>query len=126
VDSIPPEGSVVPEAPSDAGQGVSTGPRFYDYGPGTNFGGLFELRRDRRDMFRLEYEAHHLHVLDGARANHLLQRLRADLAVPLPGRFGVIVTGEYFDRRTYFQTPDVEPAHFHFPQFRLSFTWNGS
>ena len=126
VDSIPPEGSIVPEEPGDAGQGVSTGPRFYDYGPGTNFGGLFELRRDRRNIFQLAYEAHHLHVLDGARANHFLQRLRADLTVPLAGRFGVILTSEYFDRHTYFQDPALEPAHFHFPQVRVSVTWNGS
>jgi len=126
VDSVPPEGSVVPDASGDAGQGVSTGPRFYDYGPGTNFGGAFELRRDQRNLFRLAYEAHQLHVLDGARANHFLQRARADLTLPLPGRFGVILTGEFFDRRTYYQTTGVEPLHLHFPQFRIAFTWNGS
>jgi len=125
VDSIPPEGSVVPEA-EDAGQGVSTGPRNYDYGPGTNFGGIIELRREQRGVARLSYDAHQLHVLDGARANHFLQRLRADVTLPLPGRFGMIVTGEFFDRHTYFQMADVAPAHFHFPQFRLSLTWNGS
>ena len=126
VDSVPPEGSVVPEGEEDAGQGVATGPRFYDYGPGTNFGGLFALRRDRREVFSISYEAHQLHVLDGARANHFLQRARADLTLPLPGRFGMILTGEFFDRHTYFQLPDVEPAHFHFPQFRIGVTWNGS
>jgi hypothetical protein len=126
VDSIPPEGSVVPEG-EDAGQGVSTGPRFYDYGPGTNFGGVFELRRNHRNIAQVSYDAHQLHVLDGARANHFLQRFRTDVTLPLPGRFGMIVTGEFFDRRTYFQTSDhVDPAHFHFPQIRLSLTWNGS
>jgi hypothetical protein len=126
VDSIPPEGSDVPTEPSDAGQGVSTGPRFYDYGPGTNFGGIVALRRDHREFFQLAYEAHQLHVLDGARANHFLQRVRADLRVPIRRQLGVLVTGEFFDRRTYFQLPNVEPAHFHFPQFRIALAWNGS
>jgi hypothetical protein len=67
-----------------------------------------------------------LHVLDGVRANHLLQRARADLNVPVRGRLGVSVTGEFFDRRTYYQTPGVQNAHFHFPQFRLSLTWSSS
>jgi len=126
VDSIPPEGSVVPEASADGGQGVSTGPRFYDYGPGSNFGGGITLRRDRRDIARFGYEAQQLHVLDGARANHFLQRARADVTVPVHRRIGILVTGEFFDRHTYFQTPGAEPAHFHFPQFRVALTWNGS
>ena len=128
VDSVPLEGSAVPEEPpaEDAGQGVSTGPRYYDYGPGANFGGFLTLQRDGRNFFIFAYEAHHLHVLDGVRANHLLQRARADLNVPLRGRLGLGVTGEFFDRRTYYQAPGVQNAHFHFPQFRLSLTWSSS
>ena len=129
VDSVPLPGSVVPEEPDpdeDAGQGVSTGPRFYDYGPGTNFGGLVFLRRDGREFITFAYEAHHLHVLDGVRANHLLQRARADLQLPLRGRLGLGLTGEFFDRRTFYQEPGVERAKFHFPQFRAFLTWSAS
>jgi uncharacterized protein DUF3943 len=124
VDSIPPPGSAVPTPEEDAGQGVSTGPRFYDYGPGANFGGFVNFKRDSHDLLQLSYEAHQLHVLDGVRANHLLQRARAELIVPVRGRLGVGLTGEFFDRRTYFQDPAVEDAHFHFPQFRVAMTWS--
>ena len=105
---------------------MSTGPRFYDYGPGTNFGGLFALRRDRREVLTLSYEAHQLHVLDGARANHFLQRAprRSDRAVARPPRRSIL-TGEFFDRHTLLPaTGSVEPAHFHFPQFRIALTWS--
>ena len=128
IDSIPPPGSAplpVPEDDEDAGQGVSTGPRFYDYGPGGNFGGFLSVRRDNRPLFVLAYEAHHLHVLDGVRANHLIQRVRADLNVPLRGRLGAGVTGEFFDRKTYYQGPGPKDARFHFPQFRVALTWSG-
>lgn len=129
VDSLPPEGytGALPEEPSgDAGQGVSTGPRNYDYGPGSNAGGILHFSRDGWNFFTLSYELHHLHVLDGVRANHVLQRGRADLHIPLKGRFGVGVTGEVFDRRTYYQLPGFAPAHFHFPQFRTFVTWSQS
>ena len=127
VDSVPPgEEAVETEPDEEAGQGVSTGPRFYDYGPGTKFGGFVTLRRDGRNLLGFSYDAHHLHVLDGVRANHLLQRLRADLNVPLRGRLGLGVTGEFFDRRTFYQTEGVSRAHFHFPQFRVALTWSSS
>ncbi len=130
VDSKPLPGvsaPVVPEEPAEEpGQGVSVGPRFYDYGPGTNFGGFLDLRRNGGQFLTFSYQAHHLYVLDGVRANHLLQRARADLRVPLKGRLGVGVTGEFFDRRTYYQTPGVDSARLHFPQFRAALTWSGS
>jgi len=128
VDSKPPESAAtVPEIPEEeAGQGVSTGPRFYDYGPGGNFGGYASFERGRRPFFEVGYEAHHLHVLDGVRANHFLQRARADLNVPLHGRLGLGVTGEFFDRRTFFQIPDVPKAQFHFSQLRVALTWSTS
>src|SRR5580765_8980425 len=129
VDSLPPgETEAPPETPEDpnAGQGVSTGPRYYDYGPGSNAGGILDVRRDNRTWLLLSYELHHLYVLDGIRANHLLQRARADLRLPLRGRLGVGVTGEYFDRHTYYQIPDTTPAHFRFPQFRVALTWSAS
>ena len=126
VDSIPLGGAPEEVPDPDAPQGVSTGPRFYDYGPGTNFGGLLNVKRGALTFLTFGYEAHHLHVLDGVRANHLLQRARVDLLVPLRGRLGIGVTGEYFDRRTYYQQPGVERALFQFPQFRLALTWSAS
>jgi Domain of unknown function (DUF3943) len=126
VDSIPLEGKVEEVPDPEAGQGVSTGPRYYDYGPGTNFGGYLNFKRGPRTFLTFGYEAHHLHVLDGVRANHLLQRARADLLLPLRGQFGIGVTGEYFDRRTYYQQPGVDRSLFQFPQFRLALTWSPS
>jgi hypothetical protein len=130
VDSIPPNAVAdLPDsatAGEDAGQGVSTGPRFYDYGPGVNFGGFLNLQRDRRRFFNVSYEAHQLHVLDGVRANHFLQRARADLMVPVRGRLGVGATAEFFHRKTYFQTPGGPEASFRFPQLRIGLTWSTS
>jgi hypothetical protein len=123
VDSVPLGG--VPEAPppSESEDGHSTEPRLYDYGPGTNFGGIIDVRRDGRTFFTFAYDAHHLFVLDGVRANHLLQRLRADLMVPIRGRLGIAATGEFFDRQTFYQDPLNSRARYHYPQFRLSLTW---
>ena len=106
VDSIPLTG-VPPEEekpPSEsAGQGVSEGPRFYDYGPGFDFGARAVLARDGRTIAAFIYETHHLYSLDGVRANHFLQQLRLDLLAPLHGPLGFGVSGEYFDRRTYYK-----------------------
>ena len=129
VDSVPlgatpPDENV--EEPESPGQGVSTGPRFYDYGPGTNASAFLQFQRDGRGFLTFSYQLHHLHVLDGVRANHLLQRARADLRVPLRGRLGAAVTGEFFDRRTFYQEPGVPVGRFHFPQFRVAVTWSTS
>ena len=59
--------------------------------------------RNNRPFATLFYEGRHLYSLDGVRANHFLQRGRVDLLLPLRGAFGVGVTGEYFDRRTFYQ-----------------------
>ena len=126
VDSVPlptPEQPDLPVEQEEAGQGVSTGPRFYDYGPGTNFGGFFTLKRGGSEFVTLSYDAHHLRVLDGVRANHFLQRARANLILPLRGQLGVGVAAEFFDRRTFYQDPGAADAHFHFPQFRAFLTW---
>ncbi|HET9360573.1 MAG TPA: DUF3943 domain-containing protein [Vicinamibacterales bacterium] len=124
VDSLPLGGVPVTESPpSSSEDGHSTEPRFYDYGPGTNFGGFIDVRRDGRTFFTFAYDAHHIYVLDGVRANHLLQRLRADLMVPIRGRLGIAAAGEFFDRQTFYQDPLNSRARYHYPQFRLSLTW---
>ena len=128
VDSVPPGFTEedIPDEDPDAPQGVSTGPRFYDYGPGGNAGAYFSLNRGAIPVFLLTYELHHLYVLDGVRANHLLQRARADLRLPLRGKIGFGVSGEIFDRRSFYQTPGDSPGRFNFPQVRAYLTWSGS
>jgi hypothetical protein len=127
VDSLPLGVEEIPEEeePEDggAGQGVSEGPRYYDYGPGTTFGGTARLRVGRM-LSTLFYEGRHLYSLDGVRANHLLQRGRLDLVVPLRGAFGLGATAEYFDRRTFFQDVDDTKKTYHYPQFRAFLTWS--
>jgi hypothetical protein len=107
----------------DAGQGVSEGPRFYDYGPGTTFGGTARLTSGRL-LAVIFYEGRHVYSLDGVRANHLLQRTRVDVVVPVFGPWGIGVAGEYFDRRTFFQDPDQTRKSYQYPQFRAFLTWS--
>ena len=124
IDSVPPGVEIVepdPEAP----QGVSTGPRYYDYGPGTNVSAFLTLTRNERAFLAAGYELHHLHILDGYRAEHVLQRLRADLLIPIKGRLGAGVTGEYFRRKTYY-SPGQDTVSYRFPQVRFYVTWRVS
>jgi Domain of unknown function (DUF3943) len=111
------------EGSGDAGQGVSEGPRFYDYGPGSNFGVTANFSHNNRPFVTLFYEGRHLYSLDGVRANHFLQRTRADLLVPLRGAFGVGATGEYFDRRTFYQDAARTRLNYRYPQLRVYLTW---
>jgi hypothetical protein len=123
VDSITLEGiTPEPEPPPDAGQGVSTGPRYYDYGPGTNLAATVGLRRNNQQFLTAAWELHHLHVLDGVRANHVLQRARVDLTWPLKGALGVGGSGEFFTRRTFY-ADDAGEATYYFPQYRVFLTW---
>ena len=114
----PPE-----ESSGDAGQGVSEGPRYYDYGPGSNFGATAVFSRNNRPFATFYYEGRHLFSLDGVRANHFLQRGRIDLVLPLRGPLGAGVTGEYFDRRTFYQDAAQSKLNYHYPQVRFYLTW---
>jgi hypothetical protein len=120
VDELPEE-----EVDPDAPQGVSEGPRFYDYGPGSNFSGAAMLTRDRHLLATFLYEGRHLYSLDGVRANHFLQHIRADVMVPLRGPLGLGASGEYFSRHTFFQDADRTEQEFWYPQFRAFLTWSG-
>ena len=122
VDSIPLSGIAPEEPPPDAGQGVSTGPRYYDYGPGGNLLATFILRRDNAQIVNFGYELHHLHSIDGVRANHLLQRARLDVTFPLRGALGVGGSTEFFSRTTFY-ADDAGEANYHFPQYRVFLTW---
>jgi hypothetical protein len=124
VDSIPLTG-IVPEKPPEdsAGQGVSEGPRYYDYGPGGMLGARAVLARNGSPLLAFMYDARHLYSLDGVRANHFLQQLRLDLLVPVRGPIGLGVAGEYFDRRTYYKEEENQTQKFKFPQIRAFLTW---
>ena len=125
IDSLPVGLSERPEdeGTGDAGQGVSEGPRYYDYGPGSNFGVTAIFSRNNRPFTTLFYEGRHLFSLDGVRANHFLQRGRIDLMLPLKGAIGAGVTGEYFDRRTFYQDAAKSRTNYHYPQVRFYMTW---
>ena len=103
--------------------GEAEGPveRTYDYGPGTTFGGGVQLLFDQQRFATLSYQGYQLYVVDGVRANHVLQRLRLDLLVPLRGRLAAGVTGEFFYRKTYFQAGGEERTKF--PQMRFFVAW---
>lgn len=113
----------VDEPESTGGQGVSEGPRYYDYGPGSNLGARAIFTRDQRGFAVALYEARHLYSLDGVRANHLLQHGRLDLRLPLRGRFGIGTCAEYFKRHTYYQDAAKTERVFWYPQFRAYLTW---
>lgn len=125
VDSLPPGVVIAPPSVVDpnAGQGISTGPRNYDYGPGTNFGGQAALFYRGQPLMTGSFEAQHLYTIDGVRANHLLQRARLTVGVPLVGGLGIGAHAEYFDRRTFYRT-NTPDAHFRFPQYRAAVTWD--
>jgi hypothetical protein len=114
------------EPESSAGQGVSEGPRYYDYGPGGNFSGRISLTRDSSSLATVFYEGRHLYSLDGVRANHFLQHARLDVRAPLHGQLGIGACAEYFSRHTYFQDAARTERQFRFPQFRAYLMWTVS
>jgi len=123
VDSLPLGVTEKPEeGPSNAGQGVSEGPRFYDYGPGSDFGGLARLTRDGRDIALFFYVGRQIYSLDGVRANHFLQHARVDLLFPLRGPLGLGTSAEFFSRRSYYQDAEHTLKTYHYPQLRAYLT----
>jgi hypothetical protein len=110
-----------PTEPEDPHSVIPTS-RDYDYGPGSNAAAAFNLFHRGRPLFRAEYELHHLHIIDGTRANYLLQRFRADLNVPLRGRLGAGVTGDYFRRQTFYQ--NGTKSRLRFPEIRVFLSWS--
>jgi Domain of unknown function (DUF3943) len=127
VDSLPlgiSERPARPEPGPGGGQGVSEGPRFYDYGPGSTFGAIAHFSRDRRIFAALLYEGRQLYSLDGVRANHFLQRGRVDLLLPLRGALGIGASGEYFFRQSFYQDEERSQLEYRYPQFRAYLTWS--
>jgi hypothetical protein len=127
VDSLPVDVTERPEEEEEegtGGQGVSEGPRYYDYGPGSNVGVTAGLLRNARPLVVFSYEGRHLYSLDGVRANHFLQRARLDFLAPLRGPLGIGGSAEYFDRQTFFQDAARTIKRYHNPQLRAYFTWS--
>jgi hypothetical protein len=125
VDSLPPGVTEVPD-PGEGGddsESANTGPRYYDYGPGGNFGVTAQLTHDTRIIAGFLYEGRHVYSLDGVRANHFLQRARLDLTLPVRGAFGFGASAEYFNRHTFYQDATNSEREFHYPQFRAYLTW---
>ena len=124
VDSLPLGVTETPEEEEPtAGQGVSEGPRYYDYGPGSDFGALARLTRDGRDLALFFYVGRQIYSLDGVRANHFLQHARVDLLFPLRGPLGIGTSAEFFHRRSYYQDAESTTKTYHYPQLRLYLTW---
>ena len=105
------------------GQGEPDGPRNYDYGPGATFGASLIATRDAAPISTLQYEGRQVYSLDGVRANHLLQRVRLDVEVPLRGPIGLGAAFEYFSRKTFFQDELRTIRHYRYPQVRTYLSW---
>jgi hypothetical protein len=95
--------------------------RDYDYGPGTTFGASAVFERKGRAFFDLAYQGYQIYVVDGVRSNHVLQRFRMDLLVPVHRRLAIGTAGEYFYRKTYFATGGERRDKF--PQARIYLAW---
>jgi hypothetical protein len=90
--------------PPHGGAPVSEPPRMYDYGGGSTFGGSAQVSRDGRQLGGVSYQGYQIYVVDGFRANHIMQRLQLDVLAPLPRRLALGVSAEFFHRQTHFQT----------------------
>jgi len=125
IDSLPlgVDEKPVDEVEGSGGQGVSEGPRFYDYGPGSNYSARASLSFDKRPFAIFFYEGRQIFSLDGVRANHFLQHARLDLQWTLHRQLGIGTTAEYFSRHTYYQDEAKTEKQFRFPQFRAYLTW---
>lgn len=108
--------------------GVTVAPpangRTYDYGPGARFGGVAQVIRNGQPIAGVQYQAYQVNVVDGTRANHILQRLYMDVRVPVSRRLAVGAAGEYFFRKSYFWAAGSRTDRS--PQFRLFLAWSRS
>jgi hypothetical protein len=95
--------------------------RDYDYGPGTTFAGSAVFERNSRAFLDIAYQGYQIYVVDGVRSNHVLQRFRMDVMVPLHRRLALGTAYEYFYRKTYFATGAERRDKF--PQVRIYLAW---
>jgi len=122
VDSVPLVPPVEVEQ-KESGQGISEGPRTFDYGPGSTYGGAAVFAHRQRAFAIATIEGRHLFVVDGVRANHLLQRIRIDLLAPLRGPIRAGVTGEYLKRHTFYKDAAESKAVFGYTQVSFYLAW---
>jgi len=108
----PPAGVTLP-APIDK--------RRYDYGPGARFGGTVEVTTRNLALASVSYQAYQVSVVDGRRAVHLLQRVQAEVRVPLRRDLAVGAAAEYFYREAYFWGAGSRTEQS--PQLRVFLSW---
>lgn len=90
------DGAAVPQ-----GAGAD-GSRPYDYGPGFRWSGVIQMSQGSLPYMTIAYQGYHVAVVDGRRANHVLQRLYVDARMSVKHSFAVGVAAEYFFRKAYF------------------------
>jgi hypothetical protein len=111
----------VKDPPPGAG---SDGTRPYDYGPGFRWSGFIQMSRRSQPYFTIAYQGYHVAVVDGTRANHVLQRLSVDARLPVRYSFSIGVAGEYFFRKAYFWESGNRTDES--PQLRAYIAWSST
>jgi len=109
----PPDGVTIPDAIDK---------RTYDYGPGARFGGVVELQRGNLMRMSLTYQGFQVNVVDGRHAIHILQRVGAEVRVPVRRSLAIGAAAEYFYREAYFWRAGSRSDQS--PQFRLFMAWS--
>ena len=115
VDSLPVGVTEVPEERGTrrgvAGPGCLGRPRFYDYGPGGNFGVHRGVRPRRAHVCAASATRGATCIRSTASARITSWGApRSDLLLPLRGRFGFGASAEYLIRHTYYQDADRTEA----------------
>jgi hypothetical protein len=115
VDSLlpPPPGAVLDPDQLDR--------RRYDYGPGARYGAFIEYHRAGRPVAAISYRGYQISVVDGARSNHVLQRLHLDAQVPVSRRLALGGAAEFFYRKVYVWPIGTRTDES--PQFRIYLAW---
>lgn len=111
-----------PPDPNDPKGGGADGTRDYDYGPGFRWSSLIQLSRQAQPYFTVAYQGYHVAVVDGVRANHVLQRLFMDARMSIRYSFSIGVAGEYFFRKAYFWSGGNRTDEA--PQLRAYIVWS--
>ena len=69
-----------------------------------------------------QYQAYQVNVVDGTRANHILQRLYLDVRIPVSRQLAIGAAAEYFFRTAYFWGAGARSERS--TQFRLFLAWS--
>jgi hypothetical protein len=79
------------------------------------------MLRDGLEWVTLSYRGYQINVVDGARSNHVLQRLDIDVRVPVTRALALGAGFEYFFRKAYYWTGGTPTDQS--PQARMFFVW---